>query len=98
MILNTRSTSKTKKTNYPMPENFGLDEYTYLSPQGSDSVKIIRNFIKVIENYEPRLLKPSIRILRYDKVFQKLFIEIYGTVKLGERLERFSFPLDIGTE
>ncbi len=98
MIFNTRCILAPRKGNYPTPENFGLMEYTHLNPNGSEGMKIIRGFITAIELYEPRLLNPNARILRYDSVFQKVYIQIEGMIKLGERLERFSFPLDIASE
>ncbi len=100
MILNTRSTSGNKvraKGKYLLPSDFGLKDYTHLSPSGSSGV-IIRNFINAIQAYEPRLLKPQVRIVRYDRILQKMYLEIQGAIKLGQRVERFSFPLDLDIE
>jgi type VI secretion system lysozyme-like protein len=96
MVLNTRSATRDRQyREYPAPGDFGLEDYTHLSPSRSDGAKISRNLINAILTYEPRLLKPMVRIVCYDKLFQKMFIEIQGMIKLGERLERFSFPLDL---
>ena len=98
MIFNTRSISTTFKGNSPISGDFGIQEYTYLNPNGKDGMYLIRNLIKSIQLYEPRLLRPAVRILRYDKVYQKIFLEIQGIIQLGEKLERFSFPLDIESQ
>ena len=100
MILNTRSPSRSKsavKGKYLLPSDFGLKDYSHLSPSGSNGL-IIRNFINAIQAYEPRLLKPEVRVVRYDRISQKMYVEIQGVIKLGQRVERFSFPLDLDIE
>lgn len=102
MILNTRSTVKAKNRKeeilYRSPEAFGLKEYTHLRPTGGDGKSLIKSFVQAITMYEPRLLKPHVRIVGYEKNSQKLFIEVQGMIRLGERLERFAFPLDLQSE
>ena len=99
-VLNTRLSLRAKDyaelKNFQTPKLFGLKDQSHLNPLSFEDQKlIVKAFTKAIELYYPILIDPKVKFLRYERTYQRLFIDISGKMKMGSKIERLNFPLDI---
>lgn len=81
---------------YGIPALFGLSDFSQIDGANMQSWHHSEELItRAISYYEPRLIDPIVKLKRYDNMTQQLYVEISGSYKVGNTVERISFPIAI---
>ncbi|MCW5651903.1 MAG: type VI secretion system baseplate subunit TssE [Ramlibacter sp.] len=78
--------------------DYGIPDFSALSPRRGDDVELLEAALtQAISFYEPRLLKPSVKISSVSNRANAAVARIDGEVSIGLKAQRITFELQIDT-
>ncbi len=104
LVLNTRPTVQRPPedghgefiSDFALPQFFGLRDFSWFDGASDTGRRSIGTEIeRVVTYYEPRLKNVKVRVSKHPQDPLALVAEIAGDLKIGEILERFTFPITI---
>ncbi|AIL13278.1 hypothetical protein IM40_06860 [Candidatus Paracaedimonas acanthamoebae] len=104
LVLNTRPTVQRPPedghgefiSDFALPQFFGLRDFSWFDGASDLGRRAIGTEIeRVVTYYEPRLKNVKARVNKHPQDPLALIVEVTGDLKIGEVLERFTFPITI---